>query len=74
MSKPLKDENGNIIMCCFDQQKCGHPATRDLHDEHFGYLTPVCQYHYDFFKYQRFNHIFSYNIKTNTGSIKLLKK
>lgn len=74
MSKPLKDENGNVIMCCFDQQKCGHPATRDLHGEHFGYLTPVCQYHYDFFKYQRFNHIFSYNIKTNRGSIKLLKK
>lgn len=44
MNKPLRDKNGNIIMCGCDYGKCGHVATKYLIEPLKE--APLCQYHY----------------------------
>ena len=46
MSKPLKDKNGNIIMCGFNEGKCGSQATKYLVEPLK--LSPLCQKHYNY--------------------------
>lgn len=47
MSKPLKDKDGNIVLCGCDNGKCGHVATINIEESGFtGYFVPLCDYHY----------------------------
>lgn len=68
MSRPLKDKDGNIIMCSFDKTKCGHIATRDLNNGYLPYTIPVCQYHYEYLS-GICKQIYSYNAVTNEGKV-----
>lgn len=44
MSRPLKDKDGNIVLCGCDNGKCGHVATVNIGlSESF---IPLCEYHY----------------------------